>query len=87
MPSYTVTLTDAEDKAIHYVAHSAQDWIENAIKERCRLAMEQIVKEHVEEQLAAGQPLAGTTHEEIVQNVEIESAAERNARILANPPI
>jgi len=79
MATYTITLTDAEDKALHVVAFSAQDWIENAVKERCRLAMLDIVNDHVQTQLANGQPIAGTTHEEIVMNVEVKSAAQRNA--------
>jgi hypothetical protein len=79
MATYTITLTDAEDKALHVVALSAQDWIENAVKERCRLAMLDIVNNHVQTQLASGQPIAGTTHEEIVMNVEVKSAAQRTA--------
>ena len=78
MATYTITLTDAEDKAIHYVANSAQEWIDNVVHERCRVAMEQIVQEHVTTQLSAGQPLAGTTHEEIVLNVDIKSAYQKN---------
>jgi hypothetical protein len=79
MATYTITLTDAQDKAIHYVAVSAQDWIENVVQERCRLAMEEIVNDHVKTQLASGQPLAGTTHEEITMNLDIKSAAQRHA--------
>ena len=78
MATYTVTLTDAEDKAIHAVALSAQDWINNAVHERCRLAMEEIVNKHVQEQLVSGQPLAGSTHEEIVLAVEVKSVAQLN---------
>jgi len=77
MATYTVTLTDAEDKAIHYVANSAQEWIDNAVHNRCRIAMDEIVNNHVQEQLKNGQPIAGTTHEEIVLNVDIKSAYQR----------
>jgi hypothetical protein len=83
MATYTVTLSDAEDKAIHVIALSAQDWIDNAVHERCRIAMEEIVNNHVQTQLAAGQPIAGTTHEEIVLAVDVKSAAERNAEVQA----
>ncbi len=81
MATYTITLTDAEDIALNHVAASAQDWIENVVKERCRVAIEEIVKNHVDTQLKAGQPLAGATHEEIVLNAGIESAAQRNERL------
>lgn len=86
MATYTVTLTDAEDKAIHTIAESAQDWIDNVVHNRCRIAMEEIVNAHVQEQLAAGQPLAGTTHEEIVLAVDVKSVAEKNAEIMAQQP-
>lgn len=43
MPNYTVTLTDTEDKALAYAAYNQQDWIDNAIKERCRVATEDII--------------------------------------------
>jgi len=81
MATYTITLTDAEDKAIHVVAISAQEWINNVVHERCRVAMEEIANNHIQEQLKKGQPIAGTTHEEIVLNVNIKSAAQRDAEI------
>ena len=80
MPTYTITLTDAEDLALNHIAISAQSWIEHAAKERARVAMEDIVKNHVDTQLKAGKPLAGTTHEEIILNAGLETAVERNAR-------
>ena len=42
MVNYTITLTDAEDKALLYVT-SQQEWIDNAVHERCRIAIEEIV--------------------------------------------
>ncbi len=75
--TYTVTLTDAEDKALHYVAASAQEWIDNAVHERCRIAIEQIVQEELQKKLAAGQPITGSK-DDIVLNANIDLAAERN---------
>jgi hypothetical protein len=83
MAVYTVTLSDAEDKAIHSVAVSAQDWIDNAVHNRCRIAMEEIVANYVKEQLAAGKPLKGSTTEEIVMAADVKSAEERNAEAIA----
>ena len=45
---YTITLTEAEDKALSHVALSQQDWIDNAVHERCRAAIDEIVKICVE---------------------------------------
>jgi hypothetical protein len=83
MATYTITLSDAEDKALHVVALDAQDWIDNAVHERCRIAMEEIVANYVKEQLAAGKPLSGSTTEEIVLAANVKSAAERNAEAAA----
>jgi hypothetical protein len=46
--SYTVTLSNAEDLALSYIAFSQQEWIDNAIHERCRLAIDDIVHLTVE---------------------------------------
>jgi len=43
MADYTVTLTDAEDKSLRYASVSAQDWIDNAVKNRARIAKEEII--------------------------------------------
>jgi hypothetical protein len=62
---YTVTLTDTEKLAMEYIAYDPQDWIENVVKERARLATEEIVKLAVEKFLEAGQSIPGS-REEIV---------------------
>jgi hypothetical protein len=82
MATYTITLSNAEDKALHVVALSAQDWIDNAIHERCRLAIDEIVNAEVQRKLAAGEPISGSK-EDIVIAADIESAAERQARLEA----
>ena len=43
MASYTVTLTDTETKSLEYAAYSNQEWIDNAVKERARLAKNEII--------------------------------------------
>ena len=82
MATYTITLTDAEDKALHTVAMSAQDWIDNAVHERCRIAIDEIVNAEVQRKLAAGEPITGSK-DDIVMAANIESAAERQARMEA----
>ena len=41
--NYTITLTETENKALGYVALNQQDWMDNAIHERCRIAIDDIV--------------------------------------------
>ena len=67
MAKYTVELTDAEDLALSHVAASQQDWIDNAIHERCRIAINDIVKLAVERYLDEGITIPAT-RDEIVQD-------------------
>lgn len=82
MATYTITLTDAENKALHVVALSAQDWIDNAVHERCRVAIDEIVNAEIQRKLAAGESITGSK-DDIVMAANIESAAERQARLEA----
>ena len=41
--SYTVGITTGEYKALQYVMIDQQDWIENAIKNRARIASDEII--------------------------------------------
>ena len=41
--NYTITLTDTETKSLEYVAASNQDWIDNAAKNRARIAKDEII--------------------------------------------
>lgn len=78
--TYTITLSDAEDKALGVVAVSQQEWIDNAVHERCRIAIDEIVNAEVQRKLAAGEPITGSK-EDIVLAANVESAAERQARM------
>jgi hypothetical protein len=76
--SYTITLTEAEDKALGFVALDQQDWIDNVVHERCRIAIEEIVAAEVQRKLAANETISGSK-EDIVNAAVIKSAAERQA--------
>jgi hypothetical protein len=78
--TYTITLSDAQDKALSVVAVDQQDWIENAVFERCRIAIDEIVNAEVQRKLAAGEPITGSK-DDIVMAADVETAAERNARL------
>jgi len=82
MATYTITLSDAEDKALSVVAASQQEWINNVVHERCRIAIEEIVNAEVQRKLAANDPITGSK-EDIVMAADIETAAERNERLVA----
>ena len=52
--NYTITLTLSENTALEYVAASQQEWIDNVVHERCRIAIDEIVALAVERCLATG---------------------------------
>jgi len=78
--NYTITLSEAENKALGVATLSQQDWIDNVVHDRCRIAIEEIVAAEVNRITAAGGTISGTK-EDIVNAAEIESAAERKARV------
>ena len=87
MATYTVTLTDAEDKALRYVAFDPQDWIDNAVHNRCRQAIDQIYQEEVERM--TNDPSVESipaNKEQVVLAAEIQSAAERQAQAESEMP-
>jgi len=80
MKQYTIELTDAEVKAMEYVALSVQDWAENALKNRARIAMDEIYQSEVtrmtEDPTVTSIP---ADKEAVVLAADIKSAAVRNA--------
>jgi hypothetical protein len=82
MAKYTITLSPAEDKALSVAAVDQNEWIQNVVHDRCRIAMEEIVAFEIQRKLAAGESITGSK-EDIVLAADIESAAEREVRIMA----
>lgn len=54
---YTIELTPMEVDALVTVVGDPQVWIENVVRERCRLATEEIVAVGVKESLARGEDI------------------------------
>lgn len=61
--NYQVTLTEAEDAALSYVAASQDDWIQNAVHDRCRVAIDEIVQITVAKCLETGTAIPGSKDE------------------------
>ena len=61
--SYTVGITTGEYKALQYVMADQKDWIENAIKNRARIASEEIVNIYTQYKINKGEAITavGTT--------------------------
>lgn len=77
---YTVTLTDAQAKALSYVAVDPELWIQNAAEARCEDAMEEIFQMEVRRMLSDPEiKEIPADKEAVVLAADIKSAAERNA--------
>ena len=72
--NYTITLTETEKLAMEYIAYDPQEWVENAFKERARIATEEIVALAVQKFLEANQTIPGS-------KAEIVAAAYTNGWI------
>ena len=61
--SYTVGITTGEYKALQYVMVDQKDWIENAIKNRARIASEEIINLYTQFKINKGEAITsvGTT--------------------------
>jgi hypothetical protein len=77
---YTIKLSEAQNKALDYVAYDPQEWIENAVHERCRIAIDEIVTQEVERITSEGGEISGTK-EDIVLAAPIKSAKERQGEL------
>jgi hypothetical protein len=80
--NYIITLTAAEDAALSYAAFSQDDWIQNAVHERCRIAIEEIVALTVQKCLDNNVQLPGTKDAIVALAFErgwVKTAAQRQA--------
>jgi hypothetical protein len=86
MTTYTITLTEAENKALSYAAFAQQDWIDNAVHERCRVAIEEIVTLTVQKCLETNTQIPGSKDAMVDLAFEqgwVKTAAQRQAEIEA----
>ena len=82
MPDITITLTDTQYKGLEYAALSPQEWADNVITERCRIANNEIVDITVKHCLDNGVQVPATREAVVAyafDNDIIKTAAERQA--------
>ena len=63
MPNITIALTDTQMKGLEYAALSPQEWAENAVTERARIANDEIVNAYVQHCLDNGVQVPATRDE------------------------
>jgi hypothetical protein len=78
--NYTVSISDAEKKALEYIALSVQDWIDNAVDNRARIAMDEIYAAEVA-RMTADPAITSIPADKdaVVLAADIKSAATRQA--------
>ena len=54
MPNITITLTDTQYKGLQYAAADPQDWADNALTNRARIANDEIVSMYTNRALDEG---------------------------------
>ena len=87
MPDITVSLTDTELKCLEYAAAVPQDWADNALTNRSRIAKDEIIAALVAHCNANSVAIATGEDAQVTQAFDlnvVQTAAEANAE--ATPP-
>ena len=80
MADITVKLTDTQTKCLEYASYSVQDWCDNAIHNRARVAQEEIIAKLVAHCNANSITIATGAEAQVAQAYQlniIKTAAER----------
>ena len=89
MPDITVSLTDTELKCLEYAAAVPQDWADNALTNRARIAKDEIIAALVAHCNANSIDIATGEDAQVTQAFDlkiVKTAAEVNAEAEANKP-
>jgi hypothetical protein len=60
MPNITITLTDTQYKGLQYAAADPQDWADNAVTDRARIANDEIISMYTNRALDEGVAIPAT---------------------------
>jgi len=84
---YTVTLTEAETKAMEYAAADVQEWIDNAAHNRARIAIDEICKIYTDYKLTNNEPITVVGKDAMVlaafEEGLVKTGAQRNEEAAA----
>jgi hypothetical protein len=86
MPDITVSLTDTENKCLEYETTSVQEWADNALTNRARIAKEKIIALLVAHCNANSIAIATGEDAQITQAYDlgvVKTATARNAEVSA----
>lgn len=83
---YNIQLSAAEDAALSFVAYSQDEWIQNAVHERCRIAIDEIVQITVAKCLETGIQIPSSKDDMVTLAFSegwIKTAVEQHAEAVA----
>ena len=87
MANYTIELTESDDKAMKYITHDVQEWIENAVTNRARKAKDKIYEMEVSRMNADSSITSIPADvDQVVMDADIKSYAENHAEYEKNLP-
>lgn len=72
---YTITLSDAENKALECIAIDPQKFIESMVYERCQIAVEDLFRSEIERISSEGGTISGTKID-IIMNPELKTVKQ-----------
>ena len=89
MAEIKVTVSDTQVKCLEYAAHSVQDWCDNAIHNRARLAQEEIIAALVAHCNEKGIAIATGSDAQVAQAFELKvvDTAKNIADNAPKPPL
>ena len=88
MAKYEIELTDTEDKAMTYACLSTQNWADNALKVRARVAIDDIVARNIKHCNANGIAIATGEDKQVEQAFTlgvVKTAKQRNDEASKKP--
>jgi len=76
--TFTVTITDAEEKAFYWDIVDPEDWVNNVVKEKCRKAGDRLYDEEVTRMTADDSITSMPADKDtVINNANVRTAAER----------
>ena len=78
MLQFTITIPDEEEKALLTIMIDIEEWTNNAIHNRARIAINQIIQEHTDKQ---PNKLSLKDKQKIITELSLETAIQRTERL------
>jgi hypothetical protein len=78
--TFTVTITDAEEKAFFWDIVDPEDWVDNVVKDKCRKAKDRLYDEEVKRMTNDDSVTSIPADKDtVINNANVQTAAERTS--------